>query len=65
MIMMLEDPDQRLDALRSVQAFPAGRVVPPFEVTLREREAALAARPDVRAAVQRVGRFEHQTIPQS
>ncbi len=66
MISMLEDPDQRLGALREVQTFPRSTgVLAPFAAVLKARERAVAARPDVQAVVERVGRFERQTIPQS
>jgi hypothetical protein len=56
--------NERLPALRMLQIYAAPAHTPPFKATLDIRLAALRARPDVAAAVERVGRVRSWGIVQ-
>lgn len=61
LVDLLDSVEERTDALELVQAYEASE---PFPFN-RKRDAnlkALIARPEVRAAIDRVGRIEHQPI---
>ncbi|MFT3996421.1 MAG: hypothetical protein QM667_03365 [Asticcacaulis sp.] len=54
-ISRLDDPKTRTATLIGLQSYPVPAFETPFERTLRLREEALIARPDIKAAVARYG----------
>jgi tetratricopeptide (TPR) repeat protein len=61
LIARLADPNLRGDALSDVQNFTEP-LVPPRAMEWRTRWTALVARPDVQAAIAKVGRVEHYAL---
>jgi len=61
LISRLEDPKLRSDALLDVQGY-TDPLAPPRAMEWRTRWATLIARPDVQAAIAKVGRVEHYNI---
>jgi len=56
LIASLNNEDHRLDALSMVQTNHLYQTAPPFEAEMRHRTQLLRERPDVKAAVDKVGR---------
>jgi len=55
MIVRLDDPDQRNDALVAVQTYLTPEHTTAWQKTMRERYAAMLKRPDVKAAIDKYG----------
>jgi tetratricopeptide (TPR) repeat protein len=62
LITMLADPAMRDPALGALQTYRADKL-PAFALSLRERLARIAARPDVQAALAKVGRTATWDLP--
>lgn len=58
----LGDPEQRTAALSELQDYAAPPVMTPLQREIARRRLLLRARPEVRAAIARVGRIEHYNL---
>ncbi len=58
LIRRLEDPQERTETLSDLQEFNDHGFVPPFAKVMAERLDTVLARPDVQAAIAKVGRIE-------
>jgi len=63
LIRRLRDPESRIYALADVQDHPRALHQSAYQRTADARRAALLARPDVRAAIARVGKVQMQPYP--
>jgi len=62
LIERLEKPEWRSDALAAVQSYDAPIHRTPLEQRIFDRMQAIVARPDVQAALRKVGRIEHVNL---
>jgi tetratricopeptide (TPR) repeat protein len=60
----LSDPERRTAALAELQDYVAPPVMTPLQQDIARRKRMVRSRPDVRAAIARVGRIEHYNLLQ-